>query len=79
MAIPESRINKMQALLAEIRTGNETHLPTTEVQSLAGKLVNMACVVRRGRIHVCGVFAAIPCAYGKPQVMVTKWMKSNLE
>jgi hypothetical protein len=39
----------------------------------------MACVVRRGRIHVCGVFAAISCAYGKPQVMVTKWMKSNLE
>ena len=56
MAIPESRINKMQVLLAEIRTGNKTHLPTTTVQSLAGKLVNMACVVRRGRIHVCGVF-----------------------
>ena len=58
MAIPASRIEKLQVVLAKIGKEDKTHLPMKEVQSLVGKLVNMACVVRRGRIHVCGVFAS---------------------
>jgi hypothetical protein len=78
LGIPPGRATKLLALTGAIVQNTPVSLPRTEVLSLAGKLVNVACVVNRGRIHVCGVFGAISTSRGAPMVKVTKWMLANV-
>jgi hypothetical protein len=78
IGIPPSRVAKLLILVGDLVKRRPPYLPRKAVLSLAGKLVNVACVVNRGRIHVCGVFGAVSTSRGAPQVRVTRWMLENL-
>jgi hypothetical protein len=78
IGIPPSRIAKLQVIIDDLVMRRPSHIDRKTVLSLAGKLVNVACVVNRGRIHVCGVFGAISSSYGQAEVRVTRWMLDNL-
>jgi hypothetical protein len=78
MGVPKSRVDKLAAMLDGLLRERPTHMAPSAVMSVAGKLVNVAAIVLRGRIHVCGIFAAMSSSYGKERVHVTTWMAAVL-
>jgi hypothetical protein len=78
IGIPPSRVLKLTVEVDDLVRRRPAYLPRKPVLSLAGKLVNVACVVTRGRIHVCGIFGAISSSSGKALVRVTRWMLDNI-
>jgi hypothetical protein len=79
IGIPPGRAGKLLVELNDILGRRPAYMQRSTVLSLAGKLINVACVVIRGRIHVCGLFGAMGTSRGAPQVWVTRWMLANLE
>jgi hypothetical protein len=68
---PEKKKKELVHILTELV--GRCYASLGELRSLAGRLLNAAKVIRRGRLHVNGVFAAVRCPPKRQGIPLSRW------
>lgn len=73
---PEKKKKELEHVLKGFL--GRTHASLAELRSLAGRVLNAAKVVRRGRLHVNGIFAAVRCPAQRQGIPLGRWFHRNV-
>lgn len=73
---PEKKKKELVHILKDLV--GRSHASLAELRSLAGRLLNASKVVRRGRLHVNGIFAAVRCPPQRQGIPLGRWFHRNV-
>jgi len=76
--LPEDKMSELRMAVAALHRSTDTSLPFGVVESLVHRLHAAAIVTERGRVYLCGFFAALRQADSTGMVSYSPWLRRNI-